>query len=106
MTLNVITPSEPKDPAAIYLKYKVKDDFKEETEGILILCFLGFFLGFLFKIIEFPCVSVLALLSVYLTAKNGEINIMQALPLIMMLLTTTGMAWYQQKIHMNKQLNK
>ncbi|CRG97775.1 conserved Plasmodium protein, unknown function [Plasmodium gallinaceum] len=96
MPLNVITPSEPKDPSMIF-KYKTKEEYSGELEGILILCFLGIFVGIIFKVIEIIFVIIFVILSVYLTAKNGEINVLSSLPLILMILMTSGITWIQQK---------
>ncbi|KOB59881.1 hypothetical protein PFHG_01602 [Plasmodium falciparum HB3] len=51
MPLNVITPSEPKDPSLIY-KYKKKEEYSGELEGIIVLCFLAIFFAVIFKGIE------------------------------------------------------
>ncbi|CRH02635.1 conserved Plasmodium protein, unknown function [Plasmodium relictum] len=102
MALNVITPSEPKDPSLI-CKYKTKEEYSGELEGILILCFLAIFIGVIFKVIEVIFVVIFVLLSVYLTAKNGEMNIISVLPLILMILMTSGMTWIQQKAYYKRQ---
>lgn len=101
MTINVIVPAEPKDPSSIY-KYKSNEQYSGDLEGLLILCLLGLFLGIVFKVIEIPCIAALILLSIYLTAKNGEINITSCLPLILLIIMTSGMAWVQQRAYYNK----
>ncbi|KYN98016.1 hypothetical protein PGSY75_1221200 [Plasmodium gaboni] len=96
MPLNVITPSEPKDPSLIF-KYKKKEEYSGELEGIIVLCFLAIFFAVIFKVIEVIFVVIFILLSIYLTARNGEMNLLSVLPLLMMLMTTSAMTWFQQK---------
>ncbi|SBT80891.1 conserved Plasmodium protein, unknown function [Plasmodium malariae] len=105
MPLNVVIPSEPKDPTLIY-KYNKKEVYSGELEGILILCFLAIFLGVIFKVIEVIFVVIFVLISIYLTARNGELNLVSILPMIIMIVMTLGMSWVQQKSFNKKQTSK
>lgn len=40
---------EPKDPSLIY-KYKKKEEYSGELEGIIVLCFLAIFFAVIFKV--------------------------------------------------------
>ncbi|SCQ17025.1 conserved Plasmodium protein, unknown function [Plasmodium ovale] len=95
MPLNVVIPPEPKDPSMIHT-YNRKETYAGELEGILVLCFLGILLGVIFKVIEVIFIAIFALISIYLTARNGEINIVSVLPMIVMILMTSTMMWIQQ----------
>ncbi|CDU20734.1 conserved Plasmodium protein, unknown function [Plasmodium yoelii] len=96
MPINVIIPSEPKNPSAIF-KYERKDTPSGDLEGLLVLCFLGILIGVYFKIIEVIFMIVFLLISIYLTSNSGEINIMSILPMITMVIMTSTMSWLQQK---------
>ncbi|GAW83589.1 hypothetical protein, conserved [Plasmodium gonderi] len=105
MPLNVVIPSEPKDPSRIY-KFNINETYSGDLEGILVLCLLAILLGVIFKMVEIIFVVTLVLISTYLTAKNGEINVVSILPMIMMVLMTSGMTWFQQKNLHKRHSNK
>ncbi|SCM26467.1 conserved Plasmodium protein, unknown function [Plasmodium chabaudi chabaudi] len=56
MPLNVIIPSEPKNPSSIF-KYERKDTPSADLEGLLVLCFLGILIGVYFKRGNKHCVN-------------------------------------------------
>ncbi|CAG9472281.1 conserved Plasmodium protein, unknown function [Plasmodium vivax] len=105
MPLNVVTPADPKDPSMIY-KFNINETYSGDLEGILVLCFLAILLGVFFKVIEIIFVVIFVLISIFLTARNGEINIVSILPMIIMVVMTSGMTWLQQKNLNKRQLSK
>ncbi|GAB69042.1 hypothetical protein PCYB_144700 [Plasmodium cynomolgi strain B] len=105
MPLNVVIPAEPKDPSMIY-KFNINETYSGDLEGILVLCFLAILLGVFFKVIEIIFVAIFVLISIFLTARNGEINIISILPMIIMVAMTSSMTWLQQKNLNKRQLSK
>ncbi|KEG04062.1 conserved Plasmodium protein, unknown function [Plasmodium vinckei vinckei] len=96
MPINVIIPTEPKNPSSIF-KYERKDTPPADLESLLVLCFLGILIGVYFKVIEIIFMAVFFLISIYLTSNSGEINIASMLPMITMIIMTSTMSMLQQK---------
>ncbi|EUD69064.1 hypothetical protein C922_00756 [Plasmodium inui San Antonio 1] len=97
--------AEPKDPSMIY-KFNINETYSGDLEGILVLCFLAILLAVFFKVIEIIFVVIFVVISIFLTARNGEINIISILPMIIMVVMTSGMTWLQQKDLNKRQLSK